>query len=69
MSKIEREMIAEARAAREAKHDTSASVSDTELGVDRPSAPNDEQTQDAQWWQYGAMSAATRRIISGGRDA
>jgi hypothetical protein len=55
MSKIEREMIAEARAARDAKHDTSASVSDTELGVDRPSAPNDEQTSDAaieSAWMY-----------------
>ncbi len=58
MSKIEREMIAEARAARDAKNDTSASVSDTALGVDRPSAPNDEQTPDSaieRAWAYAQI--------------
>lgn len=63
MSKIEREMIAEARAAREsaqsggadAKHgaDGGIPLTDADLGVDVPSAPDDEQIEHA--WQYARI--------------
>lgn len=46
MSKIEREMVAEARAARQKQEAA-------DIGADIPSAPNDEQTQDAD--EVGAV--------------
>lgn len=45
MSKIEREMIAEARAARQKQEAA-------DIGADVPSAPNDEQADETPWWQY-----------------
>lgn len=48
MSKIEREMIAEARADRQKQEAA-------DIGADVPSAPNDEQTLD--WWQYADVLA------------
>lgn len=47
VSKIEREMIAEARAAREAQQRQKEAE---DIGADIPSAPNDEQIEHA--WQY-----------------
>lgn len=51
MSKIEREMIAEARAARQRQEAA-------DIGADVPSAPHDEQTPDAaieSAWQYAQI--------------
>lgn len=51
MSRIEREMIAEARAARQKQEAA-------DIGADVPSAPNDEQTSDAaieHAWTYAQL--------------